>query len=58
MNVKRTPSRVIHQIAGCYECNIRWENYKNAGRKARYHTQKTGHETYVETGSTYIYTKA
>lgn len=46
---------VIHQVAGCDGCLETWEYYKTAGRYARKHTQKTGHKTWVETGTAYQY---
>lgn len=53
--VIRTPSGVVHQVAGCEECLLTWEYYKTAGKLARQHTKQTGHTTWVETGTTYYY---
>lgn len=51
----KTPSHVQHQIAGCNECGWSDEWYKAAGRRAKAHTAKTGHKTWVETGTSYYY---
>lgn len=53
--VVKTPSSVVHQVAGCEGCEKHWEDYKTAGAKARQHTRSTGHKTWVETGTAYWY---
>jgi len=48
---------IIHRIADCMECGWHDEDPRQAPQRARRHTEKTGHETNVETGSYIKYTK-
>ena len=38
----------VSVIVGCQECPAQWEDYKTAKKKARIHSQVTGHRTYAE----------
>ena len=46
-----------HQIAYCYVCGEKWEDYvKQHTRKNAYaHAKRTGHKVTVETGTTITY---
>jgi hypothetical protein len=50
-------SNIIHQIASCYDCGMKWEDYKNgnARKQAREHAKKTGHFVFGETGTGWSY---
>ncbi len=52
-------SYVIGQIAGCDECDKRWEDYnRQKARKAAYaHAMKTGHQVWVETITAIVYNR-
>jgi len=42
---------VVHCVANCSDCGWEETDYQTAGRKAREHAKKTGHEVIVETGT-------
>ena len=42
---------VVHCVAQCSDCDFEETDYIVAGRKAREHAKKTGHEVIVETGT-------
>ena len=44
-------TRIVHQIADCFTCGKRWEDYKNsrARKNAYIHAKRTGHKVRVET---------
>ncbi len=50
--VMKTRTFTVHQIAICFTCGKRWEDYINhKARKSAYqHAKKTGHDVSVETG--------
>jgi len=55
--MNKIKSRVIGQVASCYECTKEWEDYLNGrARKSAYiHAKKTGHKVLVETTTSIIY---
>lgn len=58
MKIIRTRSYIIHRIASCYNCNWRDEGHVHASRRARRHSEQTGHTTVVENGNFYEFKRA
>lgn len=58
MKVVRTKSSIIHRVANCTICS--WEDADrfHASKRARRHTEKTGHITVVENGNFYEFMPA
>lgn len=53
LKVVRTGNSIVHRIADCDNCSWRDEDHKLASKRARRHSEKTGHTTTVESGNFY-----
>lgn len=58
MKVIRTSSCIIHRIAMCNHCGWRDEDQFHASKRARRHSEQTGHTTVVENGNFYEFKRA
>lgn len=57
MTVRTSSIGTVHVIAVCRDCGKRWEDYRTAVSKARYHAETTGHTVAVERGQTWTYNR-
>lgn len=58
MKVIRTQTSIIHRVADCTICSWRDEDRFHASKRARRHTEQTGHITVVENGNFYEFMPA
>ncbi len=58
MKITRTHSAIIHRIADCDDCSWRDEDHFHASKRARRHSEQTGHTTNVENGNFYQFRPA
>lgn len=46
---------LIHFIADCTVCGLRWEDYRTGQKSASAHAMKTGHKVLADVGYAVVY---